>query len=323
MRTLFITMVLVYQSAFFTSVSHAFSTSNYPERTVAVEVGFSPGGPTDIIARLAAQHLSDDLNQPFIVENKSGAAGNIATNSVAKAEPDGYTGLVASINITINPFMTEGLSKDSPNDLIPVKLLANAPTVLVVRKDFPAQNFEEFLAEVKANPKTYNAAAHASSPLLATTLFFQETGAEIVPVPYKGAAPAMVDLIAGHVDLSFATLGSVLPYIKNGSLRVLAVAAPSRLEDMPDAPTFSELGFENFKFDSWIGWFFPVGTPEYAINKIEKSLDKLVAAESYRKTLAEAGFTPLKSTPASFAKVIKDELELYENLVVATRKYQQ
>lgn len=323
MKMLSIIALLVCQSAFSTSISHASSVNNYPERAVTVEVGFAPGGPTDIIARLAAQHLSNDLKQPFIVENKSGAAGNIATNNVAKAKPDGYTGLVASINITINPFMTEGLSKSSPNDLAPVKLLANAPTVLVVRKDFPAKDFQEFLAEIKANPKSYNAAAHAASPLLATTLFFQETGAEIVPVPYKGAAPAMIDLIAGHVDLSFATLGSVLPYIKNGSLRVLAVATPSRLADMPEAPTFAELGLEDFKFDSWIGWFFPVDTPEYAIDSIEKSLDKLVNSEEYRKTLAEAGFTPLQSTPASFSKIIKDELKLYGNLVTATRKYQQ
>ncbi len=300
------------------SLAHA-STTQYPTKTVHLEVGFAPGGPTDIIARLAAQHLSEDLGQAFVVENKAGAGGNIATNNVTKARPDGYTGLIASINMTINPFMTEGLSPDSPRDLAPVKILANAPTVLVVRDNFPAADFKEFLQEVKAKPREYNSAAHGSSPLLATILFNQQTNAEIVPVPYKGAAPAMVDLIAGHVDLSFATLGSVMPHILSGKLRTLAVAAPERLASLPDVPTFTELGMGEFEFDSWVGMFMPKGTPAEVIPTLEKSLDKLVASESYQAKLAQAGFSPLASDPASFAAILEKELTLYEELVKAAK----
>lgn len=299
--------------------SAAQASADYPNKAVHLEVGFAPGGPTDIIARLASQHLSEDLGQSFVVENKAGAGGNIATNNVTRARPDGYTGLVASINITINPFMTEGLHPESRN-LKPVKILANAPTVLVVRDDFPAEDFEGFLKEVKENPKEYNSAAHGASPLLATTLFYQQTGAEIVPIPYKGAAPAMIDLMAGHVDLSFATLGSVMPHINSGKVRILAVAAPERLASMPDVPTFAELGHTEFSFDSWVGIFMPPGTPDEVIGVIEMSLDKLVASESYRAKLADAGFSALPSDPKSFAAIIDKELALYEDLVKATRE---
>lgn len=294
------------------------ANSNYPNKAVHLEVGFAPGGPTDIIARLAAQHLGDDLGQSFVVENKAGAGGNIATNNVTRARPDGYTGLVASINITINPFMTEGLRPES-RDLKPVKILANAPTVLVVRDSFPAKDFPGFLKEVKDNPEKYSSAAHGASPLLATTLFYQKTGAKIIPVPYKGAAPAMIDLMAGHVDLSFATLGSVMPHINSGKLRILAVAAPERLASMPDVPTFAEMGLKEFSFDSWVGLFMPPGTPDEVISVLERSLDKLVASDSYRAQIADAGFSPLPSDPASFAAIIDKELALYEELVKATR----
>lgn len=300
------------------SVAQA-SADDYPTKPVYLEVGFAPGGPTDIIARLAAQHLGNDLGQSFIVENKAGAGGNIATNNVTKSRPDGYTGLVASINLTINPFMTKGLSSNSPHDLAPVKILANAPTVLVVRNDFPAANFQEFLKEVKAKPHEYNSAAHGSSPLLATILFHQQTGAQIVPVPYKGAAPAMIDLIAGHVDLSFATLGSVMPHINSGKLRAIAVAAAKRLPSMPDVPTFAELGMQDFKFDSWVGLFLPRGVPDHTISTLEQSLDKLVASKSYQAQIAEAGFSPFESDPASFAAIIEKELVLYKELVEAAK----
>lgn len=293
----------------------------YPSQPVNLVVGFPAGGPTDLIARLVAQHLGSDLGQKFIVENKGGAGGNIGTKTAARAKPDGYTGLIASLNLTINPWMTEGLDVDSRKDLMPVRTVAVAPTVLVVRNDFPAKNFSEFVQAVRAAPNKYNAAAQGASPLLAVELFTQLTDTEITPVPYKGAAAAMVDLIAGHVDMSFATLGSVLPHIKSGKVRVLAVASPERYVLLPDTPTFVEEGMPDFRFDSWTGLVMPAGTPEAVIDTLKTSLDKLVASPEFEKQVWEMGMTPvMQDTPADFAKTIDRELVLYEKLAASASK---
>jgi len=293
----------------------------YPDQPVNLIVGFPAGGPTDLIARLVAQHLGSDLGEKFIVENKGGAGGNIGTKAVARARPDGYTGLVASLNLTINPWMTEGLDVDSRTDLMPVRTVGVAPTVLVVRNDFPAQSFGEFVQAVRQAPNKYNAAAQGASPLLAVELFTQLTNTQITPVPYKGAAAAMVDLIAGHVDMSFATLGSVLPHIKSGKVRVLAVASPERYVLLPDTPTFAESGMPDFRFDSWTGLLMPAGTPQAVIDTLQASLDKLVLSEDFAKHLQEMGMTPVADdTPADFANTIDRELVLYEKLAASARK---
>lgn len=294
--------------------------ADYPNKPVRVVVGFAPGGPTDIVARLVAKHLSTDLGQTFLVDNKAGAAGNIGTAEAAKAAPDGYTALVTGINLTINPYMTDDLKVDSRKDLKPVKMVAITPTVLVVRNTFPASNFKDFAAEVRKNPGKYSSAAPGSSPMLATVLYNQLTKSEIVPVPYKGAAPAMTDLIAGHVDLSFATLGSVLPHIKAGKVKALAVATPQRDAMLPDVPTFAESGMKDFRFDAWVGLVMPAKTPDDIVAKLSKSLDKLVNSKTYEEQLGNAGLTPIKGgTPESYARVIDEELGLYEKLAAKAR----
>ncbi|AZW20390.1 Bug family tripartite tricarboxylate transporter substrate binding protein [Bordetella bronchiseptica] len=198
----------------------AVQAAGYPDRPVRLLVGFAPGGPTDLAARLVAKHLGADLGQAFIVENRAGAGGNIATKDAAGATPDGYTGLVAGINITINPWMTADMHVDSRKDLLPVRIVAIAPTILVVRNDFPARDFQEFLREVRKHPDTYNSAAPGSSPLLATELFSQQTGTRITPVPTfaelgmqdfrfdawagvlmpAGTPPAVIDTLARSLD---------------------------------------------------------------------------------------------------------------------------
>ncbi|CAM4006042.1 Bug family tripartite tricarboxylate transporter substrate binding protein [Bordetella muralis] len=295
--------------------------TTYPNQPVNLIVGFPAGGPTDLIARLIAQQLGSDLGEKFIVENKGGAGGNIGTKAAARAKPDGYTGLVASLNLTINPWMTEGLDVDSRKDLMPVRTVAIAPTVLVVRDDFPAKNFSEFVEAVRQAPNQYNSAAQGASPLLAVELFTQLTNTQITPVPYKGAAAAMVDLIAGHVDMSFATLGSVLPHIKSGKVRVLAVASPERYPLLPDTPTFAESGMPDFRFDSWTGLLMPAGTPQAVIDTLKASLDKLVISDDFKQQVLEMGMMPvLQDTPADFAKTIDRELVLYEKLAASARK---
>jgi tripartite-type tricarboxylate transporter receptor subunit TctC len=296
------------------------AADEYPSKPVRVVVGFAPGGPTDIVARLVAKHLSTDLGQPFVIENKAGAAGNIGTTEAARAAPDGYTALVAGINLTINPYMTDDLKVDSRKDLKPVKVVAITPTVLVVRNDFPASNLKEFIAEVRKNPGKYSSAAPGSSPMLATVLYNQLTQSHITPVPYKGAAPAMTDLIGGHVDLSFATLGSVLPHIKAGKVKALAVATLQRDPMLPEVGTFAESGMKDFRFDAWVGLVTPAKTPDDVVTKLSKSLDKLVGSKAYEEQLASAGLTPVKgSTPASYARIIDEELALYEKLAAKAR----
>ncbi len=293
----------------------------WPDRPVRVLVGFSPGGPTDIIARIASRHLSEDLKQPFVVDNRPGAAGNIATAAAAKAAPDGYTTLVASLNITINPAMMEGITFDSQKDIRPVRAIATAPTVLVVRPDFPARNYAEFVAELRRHPDRYNAAAQGSSPLLAAEQFSQLTQTRITPVTYQGAAPAMMDLMAGNVDLSFATLGSVLPQIKSGKIRAIAVATPTRSAQLPDVPTFAESGLQDFSFDSWAGVFVPARTPEPVIAALRASLDRLVVRPDYPGMLVDVGMTPvLDSDPAKLAAVIEKETVLYARLGKAVKE---
>lgn len=289
--------------------------SDFPSRASRVVVGFSPGGPTDNVARLVAKHLNEDLKQPFVVDNRAGAAGNIATAEVIKSPADGYTSLIASVNITINPAVMDDVRFDARTELKPVRSVAIAPTVLVVRNDFPAQTYAEFVEQLRKQPNKYNSAAPGASPLLATELFGQLTNTRITPVPYKGAAPAMVDLIAGHVDLSFATLGSVLPHIKAGKVRALAIASPKRDPELPGVPTFIESGLPNFSFDAWVGLFVPARTPDDVVAKINTSLETLVKSKAYETQLALIGMTPVaQSTPASFASLIDQETALYARL---------
>jgi tripartite-type tricarboxylate transporter receptor subunit TctC len=283
---------------------------NYPAKPVKVVVGFAPGGPTDIVARLVAKHLSDDLGQSFVVDNKAGAAGNIGTTYVARAPSDGYTLLVTGINLVINPFLTTDIKVDSRKDLKPVKLVSTAPTVLVVRNNFPATDFKQFIAEVRANPGKYSAATPGATTM-ATTLYNQLSNSRIVLVPYKGAAPALTDLMAGHVDLSFATLGSVLPQIKAGKIRALAVASPQRDPMLQETPTFAESGLPNFRFDAWSGVMVPDGTPDAIIGQLARSLDKLIVNSAYAQQLADAGLRPVPvGSPADFGRQIDQELTM-------------
>ncbi|MCD2513160.1 Bug family tripartite tricarboxylate transporter substrate binding protein [Comamonas endophytica] len=293
----------------------------YPSAPVRVVVGFAPGGPIDLVARLMAKHLAGDLGQPFVVENKVGAAGNIATNEAGRAKPDGATLLAAGINMTLNPLMTDDLKVDSVKDFRAVRMVAAMPTILVVGNSFPARNFAEFLDELRKHPNRYSSAAPGSTPLLATELFSNQTGTQITPVPYKGAAPAMVDLIAGHVDLSFASLGSVMPHIKAGKLRALAIASPARHGELRDVPTFAELGMKDFSLDSWVGMLVPAKTPDAVVERLAASLDGLAKSPGFAAQLASAGMAPVPTnSPEQFAKTIATELASYEPLVKRVRE---
>ncbi|OZI26263.1 twin-arginine translocation pathway signal [Bordetella genomosp. 9] len=300
----------------------ALAADNYPSRPVRLVVGFAVGGPTDIVARVVANELGKALGQTVIVENRPGANATIAAALVARAPADGYTGLIAATNHTINAVLYRDLPFKSVDDFAPVAAVAVAPTVLVVNKDFPAKDLNEFLQVVRANPGKYSYASAGSggTPHLSAELFKKLTHTSLVHVPYKGAAPAISDVMAGHVAMSFATLGSVLPQIKAGQVRALAVAAPQRSPLLPDVPTFAESSSEpelkQFRLDSWYGLMMPKDTPKAIVDRLASSLQGIARTPEFAAQMATAGLQPITdSTPQSFEKQLRDEVAQFADLV--------
>jgi tripartite-type tricarboxylate transporter receptor subunit TctC len=275
-------------------------------------VGFAAGGPSDIVARAFADHAAKALNQTFIVENKPGANAVLATEAVASAKPDGLTLLAAATNHTMIPALYgERVKFDAASSFVPVCTLASSATVLVVGPSMPVRTVAEFLERVKARPgsATYATPGQGSSPHLATEQFRKLTGVSMVHVPYKGAAPAVTDLIGGQVDLSFATLGSVLPHLKSGKLKALAVASRQRSALLPEVPTFEEAGVQGFVIDTWYGLLAPAGTPVDALRGLTREATEFSRSAAVRERLAGAGLESGGLCGEPFAAQITREIE--------------
>jgi tripartite-type tricarboxylate transporter receptor subunit TctC len=295
--------------------------ADYPDRPVTVVVGFPAGGSADPFARLFSQELSRKWGQPVVVENKAGANALIGTSYVAKAAPDGYTLLVALGNHTMNPAMYKNLQFDTAKDFAPIALLALAPNVLVVRNNFPAQDFKEFLQVLKASPGkyTYASSGNGGTPHLAGVLFSQKTGTSILHVPYKGAAPAIADLMAGTVDMSFATLSSALPQIKAGKIRALAITHDKRVPQLPDVPSLDELGIKGADIATWYGFLAPTGTPRPVVEKIHADLAEIAARPAIREQVTTMlGSVVIQEGPAQFQRRIDTELTEWEKVIKAS-----
>ena len=294
--------------------------ADYPTQPLRMVLGFPTGGPTDISARLIAEGLTKSLGKTVVVENKPGANATIATEYVANAKPDGYTMLMGAGNHPINASLYKTLKFDSDKGFAAVSAVSVAPTVLVVSNKFPAKSLQELIAAVKASPDKYSYASAGSggTPHLAGEMFKQITGTSILHVPYKGAAPAVTDLIGGQVDMMFATLGSVLPQINGGQVRAIAVASPSRSSLLPNVPTFGESGMKDFRLDSWYGVLLPAGTPQPIVDRLAKEIHAIVVTDDYRARLANAGLEPVvDSTPAGFQKQISDEIAMFGKIIRA------
>jgi tripartite-type tricarboxylate transporter receptor subunit TctC len=284
----------------------------YPGQPVKLVVGFAAGGPSDLVARAFADHAGKALGQSFIVENKSGANAVLATEAVAAARPDGLTLLAAATNHTMIPALYAGRIKfDAARSFVPVCTLAASATVLVVGPSLPVKSVAEFLERARAKPDSlsYASPGQGSSPHLATEQFRKLTGIGMVHVPYKGAAPAVTDLIGGQVDLSFATLGSVLPHLKSGKLRALAVASRQRSALAPEVPTFEEAGVKGFVIDTWYGLLAPAGTPPEVLQKLTREATEFARSPTTRERLAGAGLEPANSCGEPFAAQIGREIE--------------
>jgi tripartite-type tricarboxylate transporter receptor subunit TctC len=282
---------------------------DYPSRPVRVIVPFAPGGPNEIIARLVAQRLSETLGQPFIVENRPGAGGNIGTDLVAKSAPDGYTLLSAGPgSLVINPLLGAA-PYDTARDFAPVAIMATAPNALVVHPSVPARTVRELIALARSRPDELNYASGGvgSTPHLAAALFAAMAGIRIVHVPYKGTGPAVTDLLGGQVQVAVLGIPTVLPYIRSGKLRALAVTGKRRSAELPDVPTVEEAGVAGYEVSPWYGLLAPAATPRPIIAVLSAEVTKIVRSPGLVEKLAAQGAEPAGGTPEEFAAYLRAE----------------
>jgi tripartite-type tricarboxylate transporter receptor subunit TctC len=290
----------------------------YPTRPVRIIVGLAPGGPADIVARLIAQWLSEQLGQQFVVENRTGAATNIATEAVVRAPADGYTLLFVTAANAINTTLYEKLSFNLSRDIVPVAGLIRAPSVLEVNPSVPAKSVPDFIAYAKANPgKLTMASSGIGTPShVFGELFKFMTGVNLVHVPYRGAAPAVTDLLAGQVQVFFDPMPNSIEYIKAGKLRPLAITSATRSEALPDVPTVSEF-VPGYEASFWFGIGAPKVTPAEIVDKLNKEVNAALADPKMKARLADLGGTPLPGSPAEFGKLIAEETEKWGKVIRA------
>jgi tripartite-type tricarboxylate transporter receptor subunit TctC len=290
----------------------------YPSRPVTMVVPVPPGGGTDTGARIVAQRLSQKWGQTVVVENKGGAAGQIGAEAVAKARPDGYTILMGNIGTqSINPSLYKKLPYDPDKAFAPISLVAELPLAMMVNPSLPARSAKEFIALAKSQPGrlSYSSSGAGGAPHLATEMFKEATGTFILHVPYRGGGPAVADLLAGHVDLSFMTVLEASGHIKAGRLRALAVTSDKRVSALPDVPTLAEGTVPGFNSISWIGLLAPAGTPKEIVEKIAADVREVIAIEEVRNRLVDLGAVPRAMTPAQFTQLIETDRKRYAQII--------
>jgi len=290
----------------------------WPSRPINFVVPFPPGGPTDLMARLIAQPLSKRLNVPIVVENKAGASGNIGTAQVVKAKPDGYTLLLAaSGNLSANQYLYPKLGFDPVKDLAPVIQISKFPLVLEVSENSPIRSFKEYVAAARDpnNRMTFGSASSGTPQHLGGELFKAKAKVEIMHIPYKGAGPAIVDLMGGQISSMFDILGSSMQHIKSGKLRPLAVTTKSRSPMLPDVPSISELGYPDFEYYAWHGIATTAGTPKPIVTRLNSELRAIFADPEFKKKWQEIGSEVVVGTPEQFDALIKAEARKMESLI--------
>ena len=302
------------------------AAQTWPTKTVRVMVGASPGGGTDIIARMLAEKYQAAFGQPFIVENRPGASNTIAADLTAKAPPDGQTILVATNTAqSIAPHLLK-LGYDPLKDLAPVALVVVVPNVLVVNTDVPAKNVKELVALIKANPDkySYGSSGTGSTQHLAGEAFAHELGLKMTHIPYKGSSQALADLVGGQIQMSFDTTSSAMGQIKSGKVRPLAVMSPARSRELPDVPTLAESGIKGVEMSTWYGLFTTGGTPAAVVDRLAAETAKVLKMPDVQKRLEGLGGEPGSMTPAQLAAMNKAESERFGALIRAANiKLQQ
>ena len=290
----------------------------YPAKPIRMIVTTAPGGLMDVPARIATDYLDKSLGQRVLMENRGGAGGNIGTDMVAKAPPDGYTiGFVQLGNFALNPFVFKDFPYDPLTDLVPIAPMTSSAILVVVNKNVPATNLTEFIALAKKKPKGINhgSAGLGTVPHLASELFSQRAGIELTHVHYRGAGPAVNDLVAGQVDVVFVGLGAVRAHLASGALRVLAVAQPARLRGAPEFPTSAEAGLPGFEFTTWFGFAAPKGTPAEVVSLLAKHIHTMQDDPALAPRLAAGGMEILKESPEQFRQRIRADYETFREVV--------
>jgi tripartite-type tricarboxylate transporter receptor subunit TctC len=291
---------------------------DYPTRPTKIVAGFAAGGGVDITARLIGQWLADHLGQPFVVENRTGAGGNIGTEAVVNAAPDGYTLLLATVPNAVNASLYEKLSFNFVRDITPVAGVIRVPMVVLVHPSVPAQTLGEFIAYTRANPGKVNmaSAGSGSAPHMAGELFKMMTGVDMVHVPYRGQGPALSDLIGGQVQILFAAAPGTADHIKTGKLRALAVTTTTRMAELPEVPTVGDV-VAGYEASQWYGFAAPKNTPAEIVDKLNREINAAIADPGMKGRLAAIGGEPMPGSPADFGKLIAEETEKWGKVVRA------
>ena len=295
------------------------SAQGYPNKPIRLIVPFAAGGTTDIVARIVADQMGRELGQAVIIENRGGGGGSIGANEVAKATPDGYTLGVATVStMAVNPAANARIPYNNLTDFIPVTNFVTVPNILVVHPSVAAKDIKEFIALLKKNPGKYSFASSGTAGIghMMGELFLSASGTDMVHIPYKGAGPAINDVLGGQVPVLFDNLPSSKAHIDAGSFRLLAVAAPKRLSGYPNVPTFAEIGMKEVNDPAWYGLVAPAKTPKEIVDKLYAAAVKAVNSPATKEKLSQQGADPLANTPAEFAAQIKVEYEKMKAIVV-------
>jgi len=297
----------------------AFAQQVWPTRFVRMIVPFTPGGGIDTIGRVVGAKLSEMWGQQVVVENKPGAGGNIASEMVARSEPDGHTLYISAAGLAVNQFLFPSISYDPVNDFAPVSLLCFFPNLLVVPPSSPFKSAADIVAFAKANPGKLNfgSPGHGSSPHMSGELFKSMAKVDITHVPYRGAAPALADLMAGRVDMMFAVMGSGLPLAQSGQLRALAVTTDKRMASAPDVPTIAETGVPGYDSSSWFAFFLPAKTPAAIVKKVSADTATVLKDPAVAARLAQLGMVIVGSTPEEMGAYLKADIAKWGPVIKA------
>ena len=292
----------------------------WPAKPVKLVVPYPPGGPTDIVARLVAQKLSEQTGQPFIIDNRGGAGGNLGAEMVAHAAPDGYTLVVATTAHAINPTLFKSLNYKLMTDFTPVSLLTRGPLVIVANKQLPANTVAELIALAKAKPGALNFASsgNGQSTHLSAELFATMAGVKMSHIPYKGSAPALADTIAGQTQLMFDTMLSAMPQVKGGQLKAIAVTSAQRSPVAPELPTVAESGLPGYEAIAWNGLLAPAGTPPEVIDRLSTELKKTLALPEVKNKFEAQGFAASWNSPREYGDFLQAEVDKWAKVVKAS-----